>query len=132
TFMVGDRLQKSGVLGGGVIDLRSQEFSARLHLVAPLARRERRVHRARQCPGWRNDAYPDLFFDLKLFLGAIAELQIPRSLTRRRDGMPGAGFEPARGFPQRILSPPRLPVSPPRPYEMQVPRSLRDLVITPN
>ena len=35
----------------------------------------------------------------------------------RRKSMPGAGLEPARGYPQGILSPLRLPISPPGPGE---------------
>ncbi len=37
-----------------------------------------------------------------------------RTLLPLVPDMPGAGLEPARGFPQGILSPLRLPISPPR------------------
>ena len=52
---------------------------------------------------------------------SFAVMHLKRSCDRQRLGaalansMPGAGFEPARGFPQGILSPSRLPISPPRP-----------------
>ncbi len=46
-------------------------------------------------------------------LGACAGLYFTHHTQFNSNMVPGAGIEPARGFPRGILSPLRLPVSPP-------------------